>query len=100
MKIKDIKRRTARVTNLEAINFLLFLIDWNGEYFEGFEVSTTDESLEFQKTYEAREFIENADMDDLRRIYCHFKTTKIINFEIIFNYGATDKPGYAIINVT
>lgn len=101
MKIKDIKRKTGRLTNQEAINFLYFLIDWNWNYFDFIRVRPFGcDEVYFDNSEDARDFLDDLELEKLDKITCDFRTRAITRFEICFNYDRPESSGYAIINVT
>lgn len=107
MKIKDIKRKSNRLSNEEAINYLYFLFDWYSNYFNSINVSyCDDENLEvnFNNIKEAVAFIDDLELEQLDRITCDvathdFSDSDITIFEIIFYYDRFG-PEYAVITVT
>lgn len=101
MKIKDIKRKSNRLSNEEAIKFLYFLMDWNPNYFDFIMVESLGcDAKYFGSSEEAREFIDELEAYKLSKITCDFTTSAITRFEFCFNYDRAESPGYAIINVT
>lgn len=108
--IKDIKANPGFISNEDAMRFLYFVTIWDGYYcdFVGVTYHIGD-GIHDKRTeifecdgwcYDATEFIDDLELEQLDKIICEFRTGEITRFEFCFNYDRLESPGYAIINVT
>lgn len=112
MKIKDIKRKSGKISKEEAINFLYYLFEWYDGCFDSLDVSYWDwddgwRNVKFDSNSreKAIAFIDDLKLEELDVITCRFEETfysadsDIIIYSIDFNYNRNRPLEYARIGI-
>lgn len=109
MKIKDIKRKSGKISKEEAINFLYYLFEYYGDCFDSLNVSYYDEcewhKVSFDSREKAIELIDDLSLDQLDIINCdfeealYFSDSDIVRYSINFNHNWSRPLEYARIGI-
>lgn len=110
MKIKDIKRKSGKISKEEAIHLLYYLFEYYGDCFDSLNVSYWDDECECRNVnFDSREkaiaFIDDLKLEELDVITCRFEETfysadsDIIIYSINFNYNRNRPLEYARIGI-
>lgn len=110
MKIKDIKRKSGKISKEEAINFLYYLFEWYDGCFYSLDVSYCDDECKWRNvSFDSREkaiaFIDDLELEQLDVINCdfeealYFSDSDIIRYSINFNHNWSRPLEYARIGI-